>query len=74
MIEKLIEGVTDAIGFVVGALVGYGLGETFGWEVFAEGYSTDALLAIALIGIGGGAGLQAARHLRGKLPGNDSND
>ena len=51
MIEKLIEGLTDAIGFVVGALVGYGLGETFGWEVFAEGYSTEALLAIALIGI-----------------------
>ena len=68
MIDKLIEGVTDAIGFVVGALVGYGLGESFGLEVFAEGYSTDALLAIALIGIGGGAGLQAARHLRGKFP------
>ena len=67
MLDKLLEGVTDAIGFVVGALVGYGVGEQFGLQVFAEGYSGSALMGIALIGLGGGFGLQAARHLRGRL-------
>jgi len=67
MIEKLIEGVTDAIGFIVGSLVGYGLGENLGLEIFSEGYSLASLGAIALVGLGGGFGLQAARHLRGKL-------
>ena len=73
MIEKLIEGLTDAIGFVVGALVGYGLGENLGLGLFAEGYSLGSIGAIALVGLGGGFGLQAARHLRGKLhePGDD---
>ena len=67
LIDKLIEGLTDAVGFVVGALVGYGVGENFGLDVFAEGYSTSSIIAIALIGLGGGFGLQAARHLRGKI-------
>ena len=67
MIEKLIEGVTDAIGFIVGSLVGYGLGENLGLEIFSEGYNLASLGAIALVGLGGGFGLQAARHLRGKL-------
>ena len=67
MIEKLIEGLTDAVGFVVGALVGYGVGENFGLEIFADGYSTSSIVGIVLIGLGGGFGLQAARHLRGKI-------
>ena len=67
MLEKLIEGITDAVGFVVGALVGYGLGENLGLDIFAEGYSHSSIAAIILIGLGGGFGLQAARHLRGKL-------
>jgi hypothetical protein len=71
LIDKLIEGLTDAVGFVVGALVGYGLGESFGLEIFAEGYNTSSIVAIALIGLGGGFGLQAARHMRGKLNGGD---
>ena len=64
MFASLIEGLTDAMGFVVGALRGYGVGVTFGLNLFAEGYGTGSIIAILLVGIGGGMGLQAARHLR----------
>ena len=64
MFASLIEGLTDAIGFVVGALLGYGLGVTFGLDLFAEGYGTGSVVAILLVGLGGGMGLQAARHIR----------
>ena len=67
MLQQLVvEGLTDAVGFVVGALLGYGLGQLLGLELFAEGYSAGSIVAIALIGLGGGMGLQAARHLRGR--------
>jgi hypothetical protein len=64
MFASLIEGLTDAIGFVVGALLGYGLGVTFGLDLFAEGYGTGSIIAIILVGLGGGMGLQAARYVR----------
>ena len=64
--QLLIEGLTDAVGFVVGSLLGFGLGRLVGLELFAEGYSAGSLVAIALVGLGGGLGLQAARSLRGK--------
>jgi hypothetical protein len=34
--------------------------------LFAQGYSAGSIAAIALVGLGGGLGLQAARFLRGK--------
>ncbi|MEY4156725.1 MAG: hypothetical protein RJB64_1446 [Pseudomonadota bacterium] len=64
--QLLIEGLTDAVGFVVGSLLGFGLGQLVGLELFAEGYSAGSLVAIALVGLGGGMGLQAVRHLRGR--------
>jgi hypothetical protein len=64
MFASLMEGLTDAIGFVVGALLGYGLGVTFGLDLFAPGYGTNSIIAIVLVGIGGGMGLQAARYFR----------
>jgi hypothetical protein len=64
MLAQLIEGLTDAVGFVVGSLLGYGLGVTFGLDLFAEGYGAGSMVAILLVGLGGGMGLQAARHLR----------
>jgi divalent metal cation (Fe/Co/Zn/Cd) transporter len=60
----LFEGLTDAIGFIVGALLGYGLGVTFGLNLFDEGYGTGSVIAILLVGLGGGMGLQAARRIR----------
>jgi uncharacterized membrane protein YgaE (UPF0421/DUF939 family) len=64
MYASLIEGLTDAMGFVIGALLGYGVGVTFGLNLFAQGYGTGSIVAIILVGIGGGMGLQAARHFR----------
>jgi hypothetical protein len=66
MMKQFAEGLTDAVGFVVGSLLGYGLGQLMGLELFAEGYSAGSIVAIALVGLGGGLGLQAARSLRGK--------
>jgi hypothetical protein len=45
-------------------LLGYGLGVTLGLDLFAEGYGTGSIVAIVLVGLGGGMGLQAARYLR----------
>ncbi len=60
----LIEGVSDAIGFVGGALAAYWLSQWLGLDVFAPGYSTRSILGIGLLGLGGGLGLQAARRWR----------
>ena len=60
----LLEGLTDAIGFIVGALLGFGLGVALGLNLFAEGYGTGSIVAILLVGLGGGMGLQAAHHFR----------
>ena len=57
----LIEGISDAVGFVGGALVGFWIGKLLGWDIFAEGYGTDSIGGIVLVGLGGGLGLQLAR-------------
>ena len=62
MLASLIEGLLDAVGFVVGALLGFGLGQAFGLDLFAPGYGTGSIAAIILVGIGGGIGLQTARR------------
>jgi hypothetical protein len=66
MFASLLEGLSDAVGFVTGALLGFGLGITFGLDLFAPGYGTGSIVAIVLVGLGGGMGLQAARHLRAR--------
>ncbi|GAB1387369.1 hypothetical protein MASR1M59_25170 [Melaminivora sp.] len=58
----LLEGAGDALGFVAGALAGYGAGRLLGLELFAPGYGLASLVAIALVGLGGGLGLQLARR------------
>ena len=64
MFASLMECLTDAIGFVVGALLGFGVGAAFGLDLFPPGYGTGSIIAILLVGMGGGMGLQAARHFR----------
>ena len=71
MFASLLEGLSDAVGFVAGALLGYGLGVTLGLDLFAEGYGTGSIIAIVLVGLGGGMGLQAARHLRARKQAQD---
>lgn len=64
--QLLIEGLTDAVGFVAGAILGWGLGSLLGWELFSEGYGAGSIAAIVLVGLGGGAGLQLARRWRSR--------
>lgn len=58
------EGLTDAVGFLVGSSLGFGLGHLFGLDIFAQGYSNSVIGGIALVGLGGGLGLQGVRHWR----------
>ncbi len=64
--KLLLEGVSDAVGFIGGALAGYWIGQFLGWDIFSEGYSSASIGAIALVGLGGGGGLQLARLWRSK--------
>ncbi len=61
MNSLLKEGISDAIGFVVGALAGYLLARLIGFDLFAKGYGSSSIVAILLVGLGGGLGLQASR-------------
>ena len=60
----LLEGVSDAIGFIGGALVGYWIGQAVGLDPLTPGYGGAALGGIALVGLGGGLGLHLARRWR----------
>lgn len=60
----LIEGLSDAVGFIGGALAGYWLGHLLGFDVFSDGYGNAAIIGILLVGLGGGAGLHLARRWR----------
>jgi hypothetical protein len=58
----LLEGISDAVGFVGGALSGFWLGRLLGWNIFAAGYGNESIGGIVLLGLGGGLGLQLARR------------
>ena len=64
--SPLLEGISDAVGFVGGALLGFWAGRLLGWDVFASGYGTDSIGGIVLVSVGGGLGLQIARRWRAK--------
>jgi hypothetical protein len=59
-----VEGLSDAVGFVGGALLGFWIGRLLGLDVFSEGYNNSSIAGILLVGLGGGAGLHAARRWR----------
>ncbi|RZL62739.1 MAG: hypothetical protein EOP81_15360 [Variovorax sp.] len=61
--QLLLLGVGQAIGFVVGALLGRWLGLLLGFDALAEGYTNQVMVGIVLIAIGGGGGVQLARAL-----------
>jgi hypothetical protein len=64
MHPALLEGLSDAVGFVGGALLGFWIGRLLGWDIFASGYDNASIGGIVLCGVGGGAGLQLARRWR----------
>ena len=59
-----LEGLSDAIGFVGGALLGFWVGRLLGLDIFAAGYGNASIGGIVLVGLGGGLGLQLARRWR----------
>ena len=63
----LVEGLSDAFGFVAGALMGFGVGYLLGLNIFDAGYSNNSIFGIVLVGLGGGLGLQAARRWRNRV-------
>jgi hypothetical protein len=64
--KMLLEGVSDAVCFMLGALAGYGLGQAVGIDIFEQGYSGSGMVGILMVGLGGGAGLHIARIIRGR--------
>ncbi len=65
MNNPLLEGLSDAIGFVGGAVLGFWIGQLLGFDVFdPAGYTNASIAGIVLVGIGGGLGLQVARRFR----------
>ena len=64
--SMLLEGLSDAVGFIGGALLGYGIGRLLGLNIFDAGYSNSSIFGIVLVGLGGGLGLQAARRWRNR--------
>ena len=60
----LLEGASDAVGFVGGALAGFWIGHLLGLDIFTEGYGAASIAGIVLVGLGGGLGLHAARRWR----------
>jgi thiamine pyrophosphate-dependent acetolactate synthase large subunit-like protein len=62
--QLLKEGLSDAIGFIGGALAGYWLARLIGFDAFAQGYNSSSIVGILAVGLGGGMGLQAARRWR----------
>ncbi|WP_297727759.1 hypothetical protein [Limnohabitans sp. Rim8] len=57
----LKEGFADAIGFLGGSVAGFWIGRWLGLDIFAAGYGPGTLVAILLVSLGGGIGLQAAK-------------
>jgi hypothetical protein len=69
MSPLLIEGLTDAAGFVVGVLAAWLIGRLLGFDPLAPGFGNSALGGIVLAGLGGGAGVQLARRWRASRKG-----
>ena len=60
----LVEGLSDALGFLGGVLLAYWIGLLVGFNPLAEGYGGSAIGGLLLAGVGGGVGLQLARRWR----------
>lgn len=65
--QLLLEGCTDALGFVGGALAGWGIAHVLGLDLFAPGYGAGSIAAIALVGLCAGLGLKLARFGRARM-------
>ena len=59
-----LEGLSDAVGFVGGALLGFWIGRLLGFDIFVPGYGNASMGAILLVGLGSGLGVKLARMWR----------
>lgn len=64
--KLLVEGLSDAAGFVGGALLGSWASRLLGPGLFAPGYGNASIGAIVLVGLGGSLGLQLVRKRRNR--------
>jgi hypothetical protein len=60
--SMLVEGLSDAVGFVGGALIGFWAGHLLGLDIFEAGYGNGAIAGIVLVGLGGWAAAWRARR------------
>ena len=60
----LLDGLTDAVGFVGGVLLAYSIGLALGFNPLAPGYGSATIVGMLMAGAGGGLGVQLARRLR----------
>lgn len=60
----LVEGLSDAVGFIGGSLAGYWIATLIGVDPLAQGYDAASIGGIVLVGLGGGLGLHLARRWR----------
>jgi hypothetical protein len=70
--NPFMEGISDAVGFVGGALAGYWAGKLLGLNIFSAGYDYASIGGILLVGLGGGGGLQIARYWRSQQKAKDA--
>ena len=70
--KLFLEGISDAVGFVGGALAGYWAGKLLGLNIFSAGYDYASIGGILLVGLGGGVGLHLARFWRAKQKAKDN--
>jgi hypothetical protein len=70
----LLEGISDALGFMGGAVAGFWVGRLVGWNIFAAGYGNESIAGIVLVGLGGGLGLQLARRWQASQQANSESD
>ena len=68
------EGIADALGFVVGALLGFWLGQLIGLNVFEPGYGVASVGGAVLVGLGAGLGKRLARRWREGLDADPQGD
>ncbi|HEY8707833.1 MAG TPA: hypothetical protein VIM34_07520 [Burkholderiaceae bacterium] len=62
--NALLEGIADALGFVLGALAGWWVGQAFGFDfVRTPGYGTPAVVGLVFIVLGCGVGRWLSRRL-----------
>jgi hypothetical protein len=65
--RALAEGLTDALGFFVGALAAALLARAIGFDFLQPGYGLTVIIGLLMVGLGGGAGVQVARRIRARL-------